>query len=445
MMRTTMMMMQPLRRRLATQLVRQHRFPRHSSSKAAPKLPLEGITVLDLSRVLAGTSLQPYCTQILGDLGAQVLKIEHPTRGDDTRAWGPPYAPYLDGRGGPGESAYYLSVNRNKKSVALSFKEKEGADIVRQLAAVSDVVVENYLPGSLKKYGLDYESLAKIKPDLIYASITGYGQTGPYSDRAGYDVMVEAEMGLMHITGPRDGPPVKVGVAVTDLTTGLYAVNSVLAALFERSRSGEGQHLDVCLSDCQVATLSNMAQSVLVTGKRDGGRYGTSHPSVVPYRAFRTKDGDILIGGANDRLFGVLCTCLGVPEWATDERFSTNAARVENRVTLEQGIEDITITKKTEEWLAVFEGTGLPYAKVNDLKDTVEHEHVLARGMIKEYQHPACGPLKLISSPVKYSRTQPSIRTPPPLLGEHTDEVLSDYLGLGQAEIQRLKDANVVV
>ncbi|KAL2691436.1 hypothetical protein Neosp_001821 [[Neocosmospora] mangrovei] len=409
-----------------------------------------------MSRVLAG----PYCAQILGDLGAEVIKIEHPTRGDDTRAWGPPYAPYLDGRSGQGESAYYLSVNRNKKSLALSFKEKAGVDIITKLVKNSDVLVENYLPGSLKKYGLDYESLAKINPKLIYASITGYGQTGPYSDRAGYDVMVEAEMGLMHITGPRDGPPVKVGVAVTDLTTGLYAVNSVLAAIIERGQSGQGQHLDVCLSDCQVATLSNMAQSVLVTGKRDGGRYGTSHPSVVPYRAFRTNDGDILIGGANDRLFGILCTCLGKPEWASDERFSTNSSRVANREVLEKWIEDATKSKTTQEWLDIFEGTGLPYAKVNDLKDTLNHPHgkvplhiiqlarvnrglVTARGMVKELDHPALGKLKVLNSPVQYSRTGPSIRTPPPLLGQHTEEVLAEVLGLDAAEIKQLEHDQV--
>ncbi|KAM5353415.1 hypothetical protein ACJ41O_000065 [Fusarium nematophilum] len=373
-----------------------------------------------------------------------VIKIEHPTRGDDTRAWGPPYAPYLDGRSGQGESAYYLSVNRNKKSLALSFKEKQGAEIITKLAANTDIVVENYLPGSLKKYGLDYETLSKVNPRLIYASITGYGQTGPYSDRAGYDVMVEAEMGLMHITGPRDGPPVKVGVAVTDLTTGLYAVNSVLAAMIERGQSGKGQHLDVCLSDCQVATLANMAQSVLVTGKRDTGRWGTSHPSVVPYRAFQASDGAILIGGANDRLFGVLCSCLGKPEWASDERFSTNPSRVANRGVLEKWIEEVTMTKTTQEWLDIFEGTGLPYAKINDLKDTLEHSHVLARGMVKELEHPACGPMKVLNSPVQYSRTNPSIRTPPPLLGEHTDQVLSEVLGFDEAEIKQLRDDKVV-
>ncbi|CAH0035291.1 unnamed protein product [Clonostachys rhizophaga] len=405
-----------------------------------PKGPLAGLTVIDMSRVLAG----PYCSQILGDLGfADVIKIEHPTRGDDTRAWGPPYASYTDGRTGIGESAYYLSVNRNKRSLALSFKEKAGVDIITNLASRADVLVENYIPGSLKKYGLDYQSLAAVNSQLIYASVTGYGQTGPYSDRAGYDVMVEAEMGLMHITGPRDGPPVKVGVAVTDLTAGLYAANSVLAAIIERSSSGKGQHLDVCLSDCQVATLSNMAQSVLVTGKRDGGRYGTSHPSVVPYRGFRTSDGDIMIGGANDRLFGVLCQCLGKPEWAADERFATNSSRVANRTVLEKWIEDITMTRPTQAWLDRFEGTGLPYAKVNDLKDTLEHPQVTERGMVKEIDHVAIGKLKVLNSPVKYSRSGPSIRSPPPLLGEHTRDVLHEVLGMDAAVVDKLIEDGV--
>ncbi|CRJ88397.1 hypothetical protein BN1708_009259 [Verticillium longisporum] len=309
---------------------------------------------------------------------ADILKVEHPVRGDDTRSWGPPYAPRLDGADSAipaGESAYYLSVNRNKKSLALSFKEKQGADILRELAKKVDVVVENYLPGSLKKYGLDYETLRKLNPKLIYASITGYGQFGPYSDRAGYDVMVEAEMGLMHITGPRDGPPVKVGCAVTDLTTGMYATTSILASLLERNRSNLGQHLDICLSDCQVATLSNMAQSVLITKERDSGRWGTAHPSVVPYRAFKSSDGDILFGGGNDRLFAILAKGLGRPEWAADDRFATNSARVKHRDVLEKWIEDVTRTKTTQEWLDIFDGTGLPYAKVNDLMDTTQHRH----------------------------------------------------------------------
>ncbi|KZM18768.1 transferase [Ascochyta rabiei] len=406
-----------------------------ATGTTATKLPLDGIRVLDLTRVLAG----PYCTQILGDMGADILKVEHPVRGDDTRSWGPPYAPRLDNA----DSAIG-QVNRNKKSLALSFKDERGAEILRNLSKKVDVVIENYLPGSLKKYGLDYETLSKLNPELIYASITGYGQFGPYSDRAGYDVMVEAEMGLMHITGPRDGPPVKVGCAVTDLTTGMYATTSILASLIERSSSNMGQHLDICLNDCQVATLSNMAQSVLVTNQRDSGRWGTAHPSVVPYRSFRTSDGDVLFGGGNDRLFAILCRGLGRPEWAMDERFSTNTARVQHRDILEKQIEDIVITKTTEDWLKIFNNTGLPYAKVNDLWDTMHHDHVRARNMIVEIDHPSCGRMELINSPVKYSRSQPNIRSAPPLLGQHTDEILRKELDLDDTTIALLRKEEVI-
>ncbi|CAI4216274.1 unnamed protein product [Parascedosporium putredinis] len=373
---------------------------------------LEGIKVLDMTRVLAG----PYCTQILGDLGAEVIKIEHPVRGDDTRSWGPPYAGYTPESEfeGPGESAYYLT-------------HPQGVEILHKLAAQADVLVENYLPGTLRKYGLDYETIHKINPGLIYTSITGYGQTGPYSNRAGYDVMVEAEFGLMHITGNRDGPPVKVGVAVTDLTTGLYASNSIMAALLSRGRSGKGQHLDVALSDCQTATLANIASSCLISGKKDSGRWGTAHPSIVPYRAFATKDGDILLGGGNDRLFGILCDNVGRPEWKTDPRYSTNAERVRNRADLEVMIEDLTRQKTTAEWLAVFEGKGMPYAAINDVQAALEHEHTKARNMVVEVDHPACGPIKMVNTPSS----------------EHTDEILTSYLGLSADEVKGLKSQGV--
>ncbi|EXJ57382.1 hypothetical protein A1O7_07729 [Cladophialophora yegresii CBS 114405] len=335
-------------------------------------------------------------------------------------------------------------VNRNKKSLGVSFQHPEGAEIIRELAKDADVFVENFLAGTLKKYGLDFATLQKTNPRLIYASITGYGQYGPYSDRAGYDVMVEAEMGLMHITGTRDGPPVKVGCAVTDLTTGMYACNSIMAALLERHNSNQGQHLDVCLSDCQVATLSNMAEAVLISRKRDSGRWGTAHPSVVPYRAFRTSDGDVLFGGGNDRLFGILCAGLGKQEWANDERFATNAARVANRGVLEPAIEKITTQKTTQEWLDIFEGTGLPYAKVNDLMDTLNHTHVRARNMVVSVDHPSCGEMELVNTPIKYSRSKPSIRTPPPLLGQHTDEILTARLGFDSQKIHELRAQGAV-
>ncbi|KAJ5585176.1 uncharacterized protein N7459_004976 [Penicillium hispanicum] len=404
-------------------------------------LPLTGIRVLDMTRVLAG----PYCTQILGDLGADVIKVEHPVRGDDTRAWGPPYAKYEDAsKKGPGESAYYLAVNRNKKSLGLSFQHKSGVEILHKLAKECDVLVENYLPGGLKKYGMDYETLRKINPKLIYASITGYGQTGPYSNRAGYDVMVEAEMGLMHITGSRDGAPVKVGVAVTDLTTGLYTSNAIMAALLARVRTGRGQYIDACLSDCQVATLSNLASSALISGQKDSGRWGTAHPSIVPYRSYQTLDGDILFGGGNDRLFGILCDRLGFPEWKSDTRFVTNSDRVKHRADIDGLIEGTTKQKTTQDWLEIFEGSGMPYAAVNDIQGTLNHEHVQARGMVTEVQHPACGPIKLVNTPIKYSEAMPGVRSPPPTLGQHTDEILGRILDYGDSEIARLKDEGVI-
>ncbi|KAH8758784.1 caib/baif family protein-like protein [Hyaloscypha sp. PMI_1271] len=405
-------------------------------------LPLKGYKVVDMTRVLAG----PYCTQILGDLGAEVIKIEHPTRGDDTRAWGPPYAKYLpdSGKEGAGESAYFFAVNRNKKSLGLSFQHAAGVEILHKLAAEADILVENYLPGTLQKYNLDYATLSSINPRLIYASITGYGQIGPYSNRAGYDVMVEAEMGLMHITGSRDGPPVKVGVAVTDLTTGLYTSNSIMAAIIARGKSGRGQHIDVALSDCQVATLANLASSCLVSGEKDEGRWGTAHPSIVPYRAYKTQDGNILFGGGNDRLFGIICDRLGHPEWKTSPKFAINTSRVANRAELDDLIEAITQTKTTSEWLDVFEGSGLPYSAVNDIQGTLNHEHVLARDMVKEMEHEWCGPIKLVNTPVKYSESKPSIRSVPPMLGQHTDEILRDVLRLSGSEIKKLKAEGAV-
>jgi succinate---hydroxymethylglutarate CoA-transferase len=284
-----------------------------------------------------------------------------------------------------------VQVNRNKKSIGLSFADPKGVEILHKLAESCDILVENYLPDTLKKYKMDFESIHALNPGLIYASITGYGQTGPYRKRAGYDVMVEAEMGLMHITGSREGPPVKVGVAVTDLTTGLYASNSIMAALLTRARTGKGQHIDLALSDCQVATLANLASSCLISGKRDSGRWGTAHrkyriildisfkltilASIVPYRGFKTKDGDILLGGGNDRLYGIMCDRLEKPEWKTDPRFVTNNERVSNRRELEKMIEEVTQTKTTHEWLEVFDESGMPYAAVNDVQDTLNHEH----------------------------------------------------------------------
>lgn len=405
---------------------------RFFSSK--PLLPLEGIKVLDLTRVLAG----PYCTQILGDLGADVIKIEHPVRGDDTRAWGPPFT--KKGK----ESAYFFGVNRNKRSVAIDFKHQKGQDILHRLVKDADVLVENFVPGGLAKYNLGYEQLSKINPNLIYASITGYGQYGPYAKRPGYDVMVEAEFGLMHITGEPDGPPVKVGVAVTDLTTGLYAANSIMASLISRGSGVGGQHLDVCLSDCQTATLANIASSVLVSGKPDSGRQGTAHPSICPYQAFDTKDGSIMIGGGNDNLYRLVCDALGKPEWKDDPRFTTNADRVAHREILVPAIMEITKTKTTDQWLEIFKDKKFPYAAVNDVKTTLEMEHTKARNMVIQVDHPECGPVKMVNSPVKFSKTQPSVTKPPPMLGQHTLEVLTERLEFNQADLDDLESSGVI-
>ncbi|KAK9458148.1 caib/baif family protein-like protein [Dipodascopsis uninucleata] len=411
---------------------------RMTSSHPNIALPLTGVKIVDLTRVLAG----PYATQILADLGAEVVKIEHPIRGDDTRSWGPPFAKAESRPDHPGESAYYLSViYRNKKSIGLNFKEEKGREILKKLIAGSDVVIENYLPGALAKYGLSYEQIGDDR--IIYASITGYGQTGPYRNRAGYDVMVEAEMGLMHITGEPDRPPVKVGVAVTDLTTGLYAASSILAALYAREQTGLGQYIDIALSDCQVATLSNIASSCLISGEPDAGRQGTSHPSICPYQAFPTKDGSVMIGGANDRLFGVLCSLIKKEELATDERFKTNALRVKHRSILVPMIIEETQKRTTQDWLDIFDGSGLAYAAVNDVQTTLNHPQIKARDMITTFEHPTCGSMKFVSPPVKYSKAKPSVRSAPPALGEHTDSILHD-LGYSTKDIDGMRLSGVI-
>lgn len=410
-----------------------------STASTAPDLPLSGIKVVDLTRVLAG----PYCTQVLGDLGAEVIKVEHPTRGDDTRAWGPPFAERLDKEKSE-ESAYYLCVNRNKKSIGLNFKEKEGQEILKKIISNADVLVENYIPGNLEKYGLDYESLKKINPGLVYTSITGYGQSGPYKDRPGYDVMVEAEFGLMHITGDPNGHPVKVGVAVTDLTTGLYAANSIMASLIQRWKSGKGQYLDVSLSDCQTATLANIASSCLISGKPDAGRQGTAHPSICPYQSFDTaQGGSVMIGGGNDKLFRLVCDALGMPEWKEDPRFFDNASRVKNRDILVPAINEITTTKTTDEWLKIFEKHQFPFAAVNDIQTVLRHDHTKARNMVTQVEHPTCGPISLINTPVKFSDTQPSIRTAPPTLGQHTVDIMSE-IGYSDEQVRSFRSNGIV-
>ncbi|KAJ1970376.1 hypothetical protein H4R35_005900 [Dimargaris xerosporica] len=422
---------------------------RHSKQAAAisAQLPLEGLRVLDLTRILAG----PYCTMLLGDLGADVIKVEHPRAGDDTRAWGPPFACPNDATShgssqagtDQGESAYFLGVNRNKRSIGLDLKTPQGQRVIHDLVQHCDVLVENYLPGKLASMGLGYDQLKDNNPRLIYASITGYGSTGPYANRPGYDVMIEAEAGLMYITGEPDRPPVKVGVAITDLTTGLYTHGAIMAALIARGRTGRGQHLDVSLLECQLASLANIASNYLVGGK-EATRWGTAHASIVPYRGFSTQDGFIVIGGGNDRQFSILCKVLDLEHLCQDPKYDTNAQRVQHRDELESILETRLQAHTTDYWLKALEGCGIPYAPLNNLEQTFKHPQVMAREAIKKVQHPTIGPLSMVGPAVHYSQTPATIRRPPPLLGQHSEEILREVLGYSQAQIDNLIKAKVV-
>lgn len=403
---------------------------------------LDGLRVLDLSRVLAG----PWAGQILGDLGAEVIKVERPGRGDDTRAWGPPYL--NDGQGAPtSESAYYLSANRNKQSVTIDITRPEGQRLVKELVAESDVLLENFKVGGLKRYGLDYDSLAAINPRLIYCSITGFGQDGPYAERPGYDFLIQGMGGLMSITGQPDGEPgggpVKAGVALTDITTGLYAAIAVLAAVNHRHQSGEGQHIDMALLDVQVATLANQAMNFLTSGTAPG-RMGNAHPNIVPYQTFPAADGDIILTIGNDGQFARFCEVAGRPEWATDERYATNAARVANRDTLIPALRQTTVMKTTAEWLRLLEDAGVPGGPVNTIEQVFEDPQVRHRGLRIDLSHPLTKSVPLVGSPLRLSASPVRYQTPPPLLGQHTGEVLSQVLGLDAATIEQLQRDGVI-
>jgi len=403
---------------------------------------LDGLRVLDLSRVLAG----PWAGQILGDLGAEVIKVERPGRGDDTRAWGPPYL--NDAQGAPtSESAYYLSANRNKQSVTIDITRPEGQRLVKELVAESDVLLENFKVGGLKRYGLDYDSLAAINPRLIYCSITGFGQDGPYAERPGYDFLIQGMGGLMSITGQPDGEPgggpVKAGVALTDITTGLYAAIAVLAAVNHRHQSGEGQHIDMALLDVQVATLANQAMNFLTSGTAPG-RMGNAHPNIVPYQTFPAADGDIILTIGNDGQFARFCEVAGRPEWATDERYATNAARVANRDTLIPALRQTTVMKTTAEWLRLLEDAGVPGGPVNTIEQVFEDPQVRHRGLRIDLSHPLTKSVPLVGSPLRLSASPVRYQTPPPLLGQHTGEVLSQVLGLDPAAIEQLQRDGVI-
>ncbi len=403
---------------------------------------LSHIRVLDLTRVLAG----PWAAQMLGDLGAEVIKIERPGGGDDTRAWGPPFLTDDDGRA-TSESAYFQCANRNKKSVTLDIAHPEGQRIARELAARSDVLLENFKVGGLKQYGLDAETLRTADPRLIYCSITGFGQTGPYSARAGYDVLVQGMGGMMSLTGRPDedpgGGPQKTGVALTDILTGLYASSAILAALLHRQTSGEGQTIDMALLDVQVATLANQAQSYLVTGVPPR-RLGNAHPSIVPYQDFPTQDGYMILGAGNDGQFARLCVVLGHPEWAEDERFRNNAARVANREALLALLRDVTRTRPTRHWVAALEAEAVPCGPINTLREVFDDPQVRARELAVHLRHPVGADLTVVANPIRMSATPPSYRSAPPLLGQHTSEVLSSLLGMTADEIARLAAQGVI-
>ncbi|MBL7252683.1 CaiB/BaiF CoA transferase family protein [Alloalcanivorax marinus] len=403
---------------------------------------LSHLRVLDLSRVLAG----PWAGQILGDLGARVIKVERPGRGDDTRGWGPPYLKDGDG-GDTDQAAYYLTANRNKESVAIDITRPEGQELVRKLAAECDVVLENFKVGGLKRYGLDYDSLKAVNPKLIYCSITGFGQDGPYAKRAGYDFLIQGMGGLMSLTGHAEGEPgagpMKVGVALTDITTGLYATIAVLAALSHRDRTGEGQHLDMALFDVQMACLANQAMNYLTTGQSPR-RFGNAHPNIVPYQDFPTADGDMILTVGNDDQFARFCEVAGHPEWAEDPRFATNRSRVEHRDVLVPLLRQTTVMKTTTEWLAALEAVGVPCGPVNNLEQAFADPQARARGLRREMDHPIAGTVPTVASPLRLSATPAEYRLPPPLLGEHTRAVLGDMLGLDESALETLFANGVV-
>ena len=403
---------------------------------------LSHLRVLDLSRVLAG----PWAGQILADLGAEVIKVERPGNGDDTRAWGPPFLQDANGES-TGEAAYYLSANRNKQSVTIDFTKPEGQRLVRELAAKSDIVIENFKVGGLEAYGLDYASLSALNPELIYCSITGFGQTGPYAKRAGYDFMIQGLGGLMSLTGRPEGEagagPVKVGVALTDILTGLYSTVAILAALAHRQHDGGGQHIDMALLDVQVACLANQAMNYLTTGVAPQ-RLGNAHPNIVPYQDFPTADGDFILTVGNDSQFRKFAAVAGCAEWADDPRFSTNKMRVANRKELVPLIRQATVFKTTAEWVAQLEAVGVPCGPVNDLVQVFADPQVQARGLALELPHLLAGLVPQVASPIRLSKTPVEYRNAPPLLGEHTGEVLGRVLGLDVGAVESLREMGVL-
>ncbi|HEX6707935.1 MAG TPA: CaiB/BaiF CoA-transferase family protein [Albitalea sp.] len=386
---------------------------------------LDGVRVLDLSRVLAG----PWCTQTLADLGADVIKVERPGSGDDTRGWGPPFLKARDGAD-TAEAAYYLGTNRNKRSITIDIARPGGQSLVRELVRHCDVFVENFKVGDMARYGLDADAMCALNPRLVYCSVTGFGQTGPYRERAGYDYAVQGMGGLMSVTGERDdlpgGGPQKVGVAVADLFTGMYATVAILAALRHRDRSGQGQVIDMALLDTQVAMLANLGANYLVTGNAPG-RMGNAHQNIVPYQVFEVADGHIILAVGNDGQFAKFCDVAGTPELARDPRFERNADRVRHRATLVPVLAQLMHRRTKADWLGALEAARVPCGAINDLAEVFADPQVTSRGMTVEVPHPLAGSVPLVASPIKLSATPVQLRRAPPLLGEHTDEVLREF------------------
>ncbi|MCH8340557.1 MAG: CoA transferase [Chloroflexi bacterium] len=393
---------------------------------------LDGVRVLDLTRILAG----PYCTMLLGDLGADIIKVEVPGRGDDTRQWGPPFTT-------GGESAYFLAANRNKRSLTLNLKSERGRSILGELIQQADILIENFRVGTLEKWDLSYEQLKNLRPDLIYCTITGYGYTGPYRDRPGYDFIIQAMGGFMSVTGPEDGEPFRAGIAVADLSSGIYACNAVLAALYARERTGKGQRIDISLLDCQVAMMSYVASNFLVSGEPPQ-RFGNAHPNLVPYQVFEAQDGYFAFAAGNDLQWANFCRAVGREAWETDPLFATNPARLTNRTKLVGLLNELFSTRSVADWIELCEGAGLPVGPINTMEAALSDPQVLARGMVMEVPHPTEGSVPLLRSPLNIPTAPSEVRYPPPTLGQHTDEILSELLNYDSEGIQALRESEVV-
>lgn len=400
--------------------------------------PLEGLRVLDVSRALAG----PYCCMMLGDLGADVIKVELPERGDESRYWGPPFvgAPTANY---PGESAYFMAINRNKRSITVNLKSPEGQEIIKSLASQSDVFVENYRTGTLEKMGLGYEDLHALNPRLIYCSISGYGRNGPYAERPGYDFIIQAEGGIMGVTGPEDGPPYRVGVSLIDITTGMFSSTAILAALHSRESTGEGQLIDISLLDTSVALLANVASNYLVGGI-EPVRMGNAHFNIAPYEVYRARDRWFTLGAANTRQWEMLCEVIGQPELKQDPRFVTNQDRVANRAALSNILNDAFANNDADVWLLKLKGAEIPSGLINSIQDVFSHPQSEVREFKVKIEHPTAGSIELPGFPYKLSQLPARLHRPPPLLGEHSEEVLIELLGYSPEKVTLLKDQKVI-